>query len=180
MSRAIQLSHDEKGLPLSGRVAAGVMHEAIEQDERLDFEAMFNNKRSNLFALKVSGDSMIEAHIADGDYVIIRRQHNGAAGANRRRPNPRRRSDAEMVLSREKQEAHPPAAGQLGDGADLRERLPHPRRRLRRRAESGLTSIGAHFAIAADVAPGSAGGLIEHSTDGAPEGVFPRQSRGLD
>jgi repressor LexA len=80
MSRAIQLSYDEKGLPLSGRVAAGVMHEAIEQNERLDFEALFNNKRSNLFALKVSGDSMIEAHIDDGDYVIIRRQHNALPG----------------------------------------------------------------------------------------------------
>jgi repressor LexA len=56
------------------------MHEAIEQNERLDFEALFNNKRSNLFALKVSGDSMIEAHIDDGDYVIIRRQHNAVPG----------------------------------------------------------------------------------------------------
>ena len=49
------------------------MHEAIEQNERLDFDAVFNNKRNNLFALKVSGDSMIDAHIDDGDFVIIRR-----------------------------------------------------------------------------------------------------------
>ena len=56
------------------------MHEAIEQNERLDFESLFNNKRSNLFALKVSGDSMIDAHIDDGDYVIIRRQHNAMPG----------------------------------------------------------------------------------------------------
>ena len=138
MSRAIQLSYDEKGLPLSGRVAAGVMHEAIEQNERLDFEALFNNKRSNLFALKVSGDSMIEA--AHRRWRL--RDHSPpaqrAAGPNRRGPNPRWRSDAEMVLSREKQKTHPLATGQLGDGADLRERLPNPGRRFRRRAKSGL------------------------------------------
>ncbi len=80
MSRAIQLDEDYRGLPLAGRVAAGVMHEAIEQKERLDFDAVFNNKRDNLFALKVSGDSMIDAHIDDGDYVIIRRQHTAAPG----------------------------------------------------------------------------------------------------
>ena len=80
MSRAIQLEMDDKGLPLSGRVAAGVMHEAIEQNERLDFDAVFNNKRNNLFALKVNGDSMIDAHIDDGDYVIIRRQQTALPG----------------------------------------------------------------------------------------------------
>src|SRR5215470_5029486 len=39
MSRAIQLAAEpieEKGLPLAGRIAAGVLHEAVEQDERLD------------------------------------------------------------------------------------------------------------------------------------------------
>ena len=54
MSRAIQLAAEpieEKGLPLAGRIAAGVLHEAIEQDERVDFEAMFSQK--NLFVLEV-------------------------------------------------------------------------------------------------------------------------------
>jgi repressor LexA len=57
MSRAIQLVAEpieERGLPLAGRIAAGVLHEAIEQNERVDFEAMFNKK--NLYVLKVSGD----------------------------------------------------------------------------------------------------------------------------
>src|SRR5436305_3880757 len=47
MSRAIQLTAEpieEKGLPLAGRIAAGVLHEAIEQTERVDFEAMFSHK----------------------------------------------------------------------------------------------------------------------------------------
>ncbi len=82
MSRAIQLATEpaeERGLPLSGRIAAGVLHEAIEQDERLDLEAMFNKKK-NLFALKVTGESMIEAQIADGDYVIVRKQRTARDG----------------------------------------------------------------------------------------------------
>jgi repressor LexA len=81
MSRAIQLSVEpieEKGLPLAGRIAAGVLHEAIEQTERVDFEAMFSHK--NLFVLEVSGDSMIEAQIADGDYVVVRKQRTARDG----------------------------------------------------------------------------------------------------
>src|SRR5438093_13672853 len=61
MSRAIQLSREpveERGLPLYGQVAAGVLHEAVEQQERVDFVDLFTRK--NQFALKVQGDSMIE------------------------------------------------------------------------------------------------------------------------
>ncbi len=82
MSRAIQLvaeaAEAEQGLPLSGRVAAGVMHQAIEQEERIDFAKMFTKK--NQFVLEVSGDSMIEAHIEDGDYVVITKQRTAAPG----------------------------------------------------------------------------------------------------
>ena len=54
MSRAIQLVQEpatDRGLPLAGRVAAGVMHEAVEQNERVDFADMFGKK--NMFALEV-------------------------------------------------------------------------------------------------------------------------------
>ncbi len=61
-------------LPLVGRIAAGLLHEAIENAETFDFESLFNNKNGDLFVLRVQGDSMIEAQIADGDYVIVRRQ----------------------------------------------------------------------------------------------------------
>jgi repressor LexA len=83
MSRAIQLAAEpieERGLPLAGRVAAGVMHEAIEQQERVDFAGMFDSSKKNLFVLEVSGDSMIDAHISDGDYVIVRRQRTAQPG----------------------------------------------------------------------------------------------------
>ena len=81
-SRAIELSRDaineEKGLPMAGRVAAGVMHEAVEQNERIDFAEIFHKKST--FVLRVSGDSMIEAQITDGDYVVIHKQRTAAPG----------------------------------------------------------------------------------------------------
>jgi repressor LexA len=83
MSRAIQLAAEplrDTGLPLVGRIAAGVLHEAIQEDERIDFSAIFANRDQDLFVLKVEGDSMIEDHIADGDYVVVRRQKTAHKG----------------------------------------------------------------------------------------------------
>ena len=77
MSRAIMLSSDapeNKGLPMAGRIAAGMLHEAVEDNERVDFSEMFSPDSGDLFVLKVTGDSMIEDQIADGDYVVIRKQ----------------------------------------------------------------------------------------------------------
>ncbi|MEC7500258.1 MAG: transcriptional repressor LexA [Planctomycetota bacterium] len=76
-SRAIQLA-EEPGLPLYGMIAAGVLHEAVEQQERIDFTDIFN--KDNLFVLKVNGDSMIEDAIADGDHVIVREQRTARKG----------------------------------------------------------------------------------------------------
>lgn len=74
MSRAIQIAEplSKTSLPLKGRIAAGSPREAIEQDETVDFGKLFGS--DNQFCLKVTGDSMIEAQIADGDYVIVKRQ----------------------------------------------------------------------------------------------------------
>lgn len=60
----------QRGLSFAGIVSAGFTDHAFELDERVDFDQMF--KGQNLFVLRVKGDSMIEAHIADGDYVICR------------------------------------------------------------------------------------------------------------
>ncbi len=82
MSRAIQLTteaEEEKGMPLVGLIAAGNLSEAIQQSERFDFEEWFPAKRNN-FALRVKGDSMIEAAIADGDVVICRRTKTAHKG----------------------------------------------------------------------------------------------------
>jgi repressor LexA len=82
-SRAISLIAEpirERGLPLAGMIAAGVLHEAIEQEERVDFDEIFDPSNKNLFVLEVNGDSMIEDHISDGDYVVVRKQRNARKG----------------------------------------------------------------------------------------------------
>jgi repressor LexA len=82
MSRAIQLTdacREEAGIPLLGQIAAGSLTEAIEQAERFEFENWFPKKK-NQFALKVKGDSMIEAQIADGDVVIVRKTKTAHKG----------------------------------------------------------------------------------------------------
>jgi repressor LexA len=81
-ARAIQLVDHRPpaiGLPLLGTVAAGALTEAVPQEsERLEFNELFGGP--DQFALKVRGQSMIEDHIDDGDYVIIRRQETAANG----------------------------------------------------------------------------------------------------
>ncbi|HEV3343105.1 MAG TPA: transcriptional repressor LexA [Pirellulales bacterium] len=81
MSRAIMLTTEHasnRGLPLVGQIAAGVLHEAVEQKERIDFGDMFSD--DSMFVLKVKGDSMVEDQIADGDYVVVKRQHTAQRG----------------------------------------------------------------------------------------------------
>lgn len=81
-SRAIELTTDygpeSKGLPLVGDVAAGMTTLAFERDDRVDFGEMFDG--DDRFVLRVSGDSMIEAQIADGDFVVVKRQPTARAG----------------------------------------------------------------------------------------------------
>ncbi len=60
------------GIPLVGRIAAGLPREAIENTESISLETCFG-LGEDLFALEVSGDSMIEENIQPGDYVICRR-----------------------------------------------------------------------------------------------------------
>lgn len=68
-----------RGLPIVGRIAAGRPIEAIaEHDEYLSFEERFEGPE--LYVLRVKGDSMIEDHIQDGDYVIIKRQSTASDG----------------------------------------------------------------------------------------------------
>jgi repressor LexA len=81
-ARAIELTHEsieeERGLPLCGRIAAGGLQEAIEQKERIDLGEFFRGK--GMYALEVAGDSMIEAQIASGDYVVVKKQKTAQPG----------------------------------------------------------------------------------------------------
>ena len=56
-------------VPLLGRIAAGAPVEAVAQREVLNFADFAGN--GNTFALQVNGNSMIEDHICDGDYVLV-------------------------------------------------------------------------------------------------------------
>jgi repressor LexA len=69
-------------IPVLGRIAAGQPIFAAESREetipvRPEWLAA---KGGEVFALRVKGDSMIEAHIADGDLVLVRKQDAAAAG----------------------------------------------------------------------------------------------------
>jgi repressor LexA len=61
---------ESTGIPLAGRVAAGAPVEAVENVELLSLSSAFGD---DIFALEVTGDSMIGQDIRQGDYVICRR-----------------------------------------------------------------------------------------------------------
>ncbi|PYT11217.1 MAG: repressor LexA [Acidobacteria bacterium] len=58
-------------VPLLGRIAAGAPVEAIAGQDTLSFSDFAGDP--NTYALQVRGDSMIEDHICDGDYVLVER-----------------------------------------------------------------------------------------------------------
>ncbi len=63
-----------RGLPLIGSIAAGTPLEAVEnfKEELSVSPSLFGS--DTCFGLKVTGDSMIGAHILDGDVAVIRPQ----------------------------------------------------------------------------------------------------------
>lgn len=81
-ARSLQLtpSWDERTfeIPLMGVIAAGRPIEAIRTSETIDIPR--DMMSANVFALKVSGDSMKDDGILDGDYVIIEKTHNPKNG----------------------------------------------------------------------------------------------------
>jgi len=80
-ARAIQLTdhrRPSRGLPFLGLVAAGAPTQAVEQEERLDFDDLFAGP--DHYVLRVRGQSMIEDNIQDGDYVVIRKKESANDG----------------------------------------------------------------------------------------------------
>ena len=70
---ATEPANDVRELPVLGRIAAGTPIEAIQHErERMPVPESLLGPGEH-FVLEVQGDSMIEAGILDGDYVIIRR-----------------------------------------------------------------------------------------------------------
>lgn len=67
-----QPANDVIEIPLHGRIAAGMPIEAMEGQSTLPVPAALLGAGEH-FALEVSGDSMVEAGILDGDYALIRK-----------------------------------------------------------------------------------------------------------
>jgi repressor LexA len=81
VSPTVKLPDEAKpaSYPIVGTIAAGHPIEAIENRETLELESLFNT-RHGTYVLRVKGNSMIEDHIADGDYVIIERREQARDG----------------------------------------------------------------------------------------------------
>jgi len=73
-------SNDTRDLPVLGKIAAGTPIEAIQQErDRLHVpETMLG--AGEHFVLEVAGDSMINAGILDGDFVVIRKTDTATSG----------------------------------------------------------------------------------------------------
>jgi len=56
--------------PLLGRIAAGQPVEAVVNPETLSL-GDFGRRKNGVFVLKVKGDSMVDDHICDGDYILV-------------------------------------------------------------------------------------------------------------
>src|ERR1700729_3646062 len=86
-ARSLQIVSDEllpdenrsTKLPMLGNIAAGSPIEAVENREELDLEQLFQS-RNGVYVLRVRGDSMIEDHLCDGDYVVIERRETARNG----------------------------------------------------------------------------------------------------
>jgi repressor LexA len=80
--RSPERSRRDREIPILGKIAAGAPIFAAENREdvipvRPEWLAA---KGGEVFALRVRGDSMIQAHIADGDLVLVRKQESAASG----------------------------------------------------------------------------------------------------
>jgi repressor LexA len=72
-------ANDVIQIPLHGRIAAGVPIEALEGQSTLPVPAALLGAGEH-YALEVSGDSMIDAGILDGDYALVRRTDTARDG----------------------------------------------------------------------------------------------------
>jgi repressor LexA len=72
-------ANDVIEIPLHGRIAAGAPIEAFEGQSTLPVPAALLGAGDH-FALEVSGDSMIEAGILDGDYALVRSTNTARDG----------------------------------------------------------------------------------------------------
>lgn len=70
-----------RSVPVVGRIAAGMPAQAIENTEEfLSIGESLLGRGGDIFGLRVTGESMIEDGIHDGDYIFVKRQQNARNG----------------------------------------------------------------------------------------------------
>jgi repressor LexA len=81
LARSVEIVRQAEDPPLRllGTIAAGRPIEAIEDPQEIDLSGMLRRGREH-FVLQVSGNSMIDEHIRDGDYVIIEKRSTASSG----------------------------------------------------------------------------------------------------
>jgi len=69
-------------IPILGKIAAGTPITAVEnREDSIPLHSEWLGARGHeLFALRVRGESMVDAHIVDGDLVVVRRQDTALPG----------------------------------------------------------------------------------------------------
>ncbi len=77
--RVQEAANDVIELPLHGRIAAGAPIEALEGQSTLPVPAALLGPGEH-YALEVSGDSMVEAGIFDGDFALVKRTDSARDG----------------------------------------------------------------------------------------------------
>lgn len=77
----IEKTEDVVDVPLLGKVTAGTPIEAIETpDEYFPLPASLINTKNEVFTLRVSGESMINVGIYDGDILVVERKNTARNG----------------------------------------------------------------------------------------------------
>ena len=103
------------GLPLVGSVAAGQPILAEENiEEYVEVPPVAGGDKGE-YVLRIRGESMKDAGILEGDYVVVHKQENAVRRRHRRGAGGGG-GDGQAVLPRDR--PHPPSAREHGDGAD--------------------------------------------------------------
>jgi repressor LexA len=83
-ARSIQLSHEPppsvRPLALLGYIAAGRPIEAVSNPEMLDIPESFLPRQGSYYVLRVKGESMIDEHIQDGDFIVVESRELASPG----------------------------------------------------------------------------------------------------
>ncbi|HMO16980.1 MAG TPA: transcriptional repressor LexA [Oligoflexia bacterium] len=77
----LKIQNSPCAVPLLGLIAAGAPIEALEDSSvTIDIPPQYFDRKREIFCLQVTGDSMIDAHIMDGDIIIVEKRETADNG----------------------------------------------------------------------------------------------------